>query len=269
MNSLLRADLSRIFKHRSTIYVLFAVMLVITFAYAIIIPIAQDFLKNSGEAEISDIGRTGFAMPLQFAMTALLVFGVVGFLSSWATISVAWADMRSGYDRTIISSIGKRTYYREKFNLSVIISAIFVFGTTIIGSIASGLISGYEDMGSIIDLIFWCTFVTIISWSCACLSLVVLWTTKNSTIAYITAFVLCTGLLSGVIGMFLGNISADVVQTWNDISDWFPKGAFAHLQVISDSRLDLSGDTNTHITITPIVCLAISYYIALHRLTKR
>lgn len=268
MNSLLRADLSRVFKHRSTVYVLFGVMLLVALLYAVLIPLAQEFLKNSGEAEYADITRLGWPTPLAFSATALLTFGIVGFLSCWAVTSVAWADIRSGYDRTIISSCGKRIYYREKFTFASVVSLIFVAGTVVIGSVASGIISGYEEIGSIVNTIIWCLYVAIISWACACLSLVVLWVTKNSTISYITGFVLCTGLLSSVIGMFLANISPEVVQVWTDISDWFPKGAFSHLETITDGSFDLSNDNFLHLIITPVVCLSISYHVALRHLTR-
>ena len=272
MTSLLRADLSRVFKHRSVVYTMFIVLLIIALLYAVFVPILQDVVNNAAEtaSELGEsAGKRGFDTPLHFGMTALLLFGNVGFLACWACTSVAWADARSGYDRTIISSVGKRVYYREKFVFSAIVSAVFTFGVTIIGSVASGIVSGYASLGSIPELILWCLMVSIISWACACVSLVILWYTRNSTIAYIAGFVLCTGLLSSVLSMVIGNISVDLAETWSEVCKWLPTGTFNSLSAISDGHLDLSNENMLRDFIPPVVLLFVSYHLAFRNLTKR
>ena len=270
MISLLKADLARIFKHRSTVYTMFIVLLVIALAYAVLVPVVQEFLKNSNANAASEleIQKTGFGLPIKYLVTSLLLFGNAGFLICWAVTSVAWADARMGYDRTIISGCGKRIYYQEKLQLACIISFIFVFLVALIGCIASGIVSGYDEIGSVIDMLLLCLYTAIISWGCACISLVVLWLTKNSTISYIVGFILCTGLLSTVLGMVLGNVGPDVAQAWSDFAKWLPTGAFGALQNITDGHIDM-GDNFLRVFVAPIVCLVFSYVFSLHYLTKR
>lgn len=269
MDTLLRADLSRIFKHRSVVYTMFLVLLAIALLYAVFVPIMQDFVRNSAETASEFSGPVGFGTPLNYAITALLLFGNIGFLTCWAVISVAWADARSGYDRTIISSCGKKVYYREKFILAFIVSAVFTFGVTLIGSIASGIVSGYDEIGSVVGLIEWACFVAIVTWGCCCASLVVLWYFRNSTISYIFGFVICTGLLSSVLGMVFGNISADVAEAWTNFCKWLPTGSFGALQSVVDGLPDFSNENLLRTVVAPVVCLAVSYFLAYYRLTKR
>lgn len=270
MNSLLRADFSRIFKHKSTVYTMLIVLLVIAFAYAILVPILQEAVRsNPSTASELTTDKPGFPMPVAYAITALLLFGNAGFLVCWAVTSVVWADARSGYDRTIISACGKRTYYREKFVLAAIISVLFVFISAILGSVASGIVSGYEDIGSIPEFFLWCCLVSIISWGSACVSLVVLWLTRNSTVAYLTGFVLSTGLLSSVMTMVLGNVSADVAQAWGEFCKWLPTGAYNALETVTDGHINFGGENLLRMIVAPVVCLSVSYYVGLYRLPKR
>ena len=269
MNSLLRADLSRVFKHRSVVYTMFIVLLVIALLYAVFVPIMQDFVRNSAETA-SEIGsQRGFGTPLSYAITALLLFGNIGFLTCWACTSVAWADARSGYDRTIISSVGKRVYYREKFILAAIVSAVFTVGITLIGGIAAGIVSGYTEFGSVIGFIEWICLVAIATWAFTCLSLTVLWYFRNSTIAYITGFVICTGLLSSVLGMVFGNISPDAAETWTNLCKWLPTGCYSALQSTVDGAPNFEAENLLRIVAAPVVCLFVSYHLAFHNLTKR
>lgn len=272
MKSLLRADLSRVFKHKSVVYTMFIVLLIIALLYAVFVPVMQDIVNKAAEtdAEMASMTSTpGFQTPLHYATTALLLFGNVGFLTCWAVVSVAWADARTGYDRTIISAIGKKTYYREKFILATVVSAVFTVGITVIGCIASGIVSGYTEMNSVVGFIEWVCLTIILAWSCSCLSLLILWYFRNSTIAYIAGFVLCTGLLSTVLGLVFGNISPDAVEAWNNFCKWLPTGSFGALQSIVDGSPDFSTENLLHIIVAPVVCLAVSYNLAFHRLTKR
>ena len=273
MNSLLRADLNRVFKHKSVVYTMFIVLLAIALLYAVVVPLIQDFVRNAAETtpELEAGAGSGFGTPLAYASLALLLFGNVGFLTCWAVTSVSWADVRSGYDRTIISSVGKHVYYREKFVLAAIVSAVFTFGVTLIGCIASGIVSGYESIGqmSFVSFILWLCLVAIVTWSIACVSLVVLWYFRNSTLAYLTGFVLATGLLSTVLGLVIGNIGADAAKAWTEFSKWLPTGSYGALQTFVDGNPDFSGGNLVRIFVAPVVCLSLSYFLAFNRLTKR
>jgi hypothetical protein len=269
-HSLLKADLARIFKHRSTVYTMFIVLLVIALAYAVLVPLVQEFLKNSNPNAATDleIQKTGFGLPIKYLVTSLLLFGNAGFLICWAVTSVSWADIRMGYDRTIISGCGKRVYYEEKLQLACIISFLFVYLVALIGCIASGIVSGYDEIGSVIDILLLCLYTSVISWGCASVSLVVLWLTRNSTISYIVGFVLCTGILSTVIYGVLGNFGPDVQQAWMEFMKCLPTGAFSALQNITDGHIQM-GDNALRLFVAPAVCLVFSYAFSLHYLTKR
>ena len=269
MNSLLRADLSRVFKHRSVVYTMFIVLLLIALFYAVFVPIMQDIVQNSAETASQAGTQKGFGTPLNYAITALLLFGNIGFLTCWACTSIAWADARSGYDRTIISSVGKRVYYREKFILSAIVSAVFTVGVTLIGCIASGIASGYTEFGNVIGFIEWLCLVAIATWAFTCLSLTVLWYFRNSTIAYIVGFVICTGLLSSVLGIVFGNIGQEASEAWANLCKWLPTGCYSALQSTVDGAPNFETENLLHIVVAPVVCLFVSYHLSFHNLTKR
>ena len=269
MNSLLRADLSRVFKHRSVVYTMFIVLLVIALLYAVFVPLMQDFVRNSAETASQAGSLKGFGSPLNYAITALLLFGNIGFLACWACTSIAWADARSGYDRTIISSVGKRIYYREKFILSAIVSAVFTAGVTLIGCIASGIVSGYTEFGNVIGFIEWICLVAIATWAFTCLSLTILWYFRNSTIAYIAGFVICTGLLSSVLGIVFGNIGQEASEAWANLCKWLPTGCYSALQSTVDGAPNFETENLLHIVVAPVVCLFVSYHLSFHNLTKR
>lgn len=269
MQGLLRADLKRSLTSFGAFYRYLIFLLAFVVLSAVGIPMLMQFYAETTGGAAAD---ATYGSPLNFASVSMFMFGLTGFVASWCVASICWTDMRSGYIRTIISSCGKKSYFTEKLVFSLVICFLFIAITFIFGALVAGLFVGFKEVGSIFDLLIWIIVATLLTWSCATLTQAFLWLLKSNVIAYIVGFVLCTGMLSQVIGMLIGGIGVEVSEAWTEIKSWFPCDAFSTLGgpcVTPEGALNIDAMGWAHIIVPIVVLLVLSYFLVTKVIRKR
>ena len=267
MTSLLRADIRRLLQAKSGTYWFLIVLLAIIVVNAIVMHWLVKTFSDAVGGESS--GTLGYASPLEFA-TSLLWFGFLSLLCCLRMASLAWADMRSGFNRSIISSCGKKTYYLEKLLLALVVSFAFTVLGGIAGTGIAAASSGFDGTGSIPALILWVALVTLACWACAAATLAILWLFRSNVLAYLIGISLGSGLISTIVSLALMSVP-ELANAWSEVAAWFPCGSFSVLsgEYVVDGEFALSALGLAHVLVPTAVCLAFAYICALTFLCKR
>lgn len=266
MLSLLRADLRRINRPRAGFRGYLVLLLLMIVATVVVFKLVSGLLANTAEGAGTSLETYDSATT--FLAVTLTSLGVVGALSCWSATSICWIDMRNGYDRSIISSVGKHVYYGEKLLLALVVSAIFMVVGSVFSIILALVMGSLASFGSVVGLIGWIVVATVVIWSCAALSLTVLWLLRNQVLSYLLGLCLCTGIGSSLVGLALSSLP-EVAQAWGDLSGWFPKGAFGVVNAVSDSFIALDGESLAHLLVPTAICLVVSFAVANTVLRRR
>ncbi len=267
MAPLLRADLRRLARpHGSFLFYLaiFLAFVLLTVVGAPLVVSAFSGLNQGTEAAAPAF--TGYASSLNL-FTGLLAMGWVSLMTSWCAASVCWADMRGGFDRTMIGSCGKKAYYSEKLLLALVLSCAFLVAGMVV-SLVAGFVMGLESLSSPVSVLLWFVLVALECWGCAALTLAVLWVSKSNTLAFGVGLTLAMGIVSGILNMSLGPIPG-VNEVWSEVSSWLPNAAFALLQSVDNGELALELIDVAHILVPAAVCVGVAYVVANNVLPKR
>lgn len=267
MASLLRADLRRIVRPHGSFLLYLVIFLAFVLVTLIAAPIVTNMLANASQsAETKVEPFTGFASSLNL-FTGLISFGWGSLMTSWCALSICWADMRGGFDRTIASSCGKKTYFAEKLLLALVLSCAFIVIGMVV-SLVAGLIIGLQSMSSPLSVLLWFVFTVLECWGCAALTLAVLWVSKNNSVASGVGLTLAMGIISSIVGMAVASIPA-LAELWSNITPWLPVSAFGHLQTVVDGGFAPELIDVAHILVPAAVCVGVSYVVAQVVLPKR
>ncbi len=267
MTSLLRADIRRLLQAKSGTHWFLIALLAMILINAIVMPwLVKTF---SGAVGGESTGSLGYASPLEFA-SSLLWFGFLSLLCCLRMASLAWADMRSGFNRSIMSSCGKKTYYLEKLLLALVASFAFTVLGVVVGSVIAAVSSGFDGAGSIPALILWIALVTLACWACAAATLAILWLFKSNVLAYLIGISLGSGLISMIVSLALMSVP-ELASAWGEVVAWFPAGAFGVLssEYVINGEFALSALGLAHVLAPTAACLAFAYICALAVLCKR
>ncbi|MDO4853844.1 MAG: hypothetical protein Q4A43_00220 [Coriobacteriia bacterium] len=266
MTSLLRADIRRLLQVKNGTHWFLIVLLAMILINAIVMPW---LIKTFSDAVGESTGTLGYASPLEFA-ASLLWFGFLSLLCSLRMASLAWADMRSGFNRGIISSCGKKTYYLEKLLLALVVSFAFTVLGVALGSVIAAVSSGFDGVGSVPALALWIVLVTLACWACAAATLAILWLFKSNVLAYLIGISLGSGLISTIVSLAFMSVP-ELANAWSEVAAWFPAGAFSTLsgEYLINGEFALSAMGFAHVLLPTAVCLAFAYICAIAVLCKR
>ncbi len=272
MMSILKADLRRMLNLHGNFYGYMVAYLIVVLLMSIGIPmlgnLLNDMAAQSGNTELATDMSGLFASPLAFLSSSLSAFGIVSIFASWCVASFCWSDMRCGFDRTMVSGCGKKLYYLEKLLFALAMSFVFVVIGMVVSLLAAIATVGIAGGSSVVSIVLWCVLLTLICWSCASLTLFVMWITKSHVIAMVAGFTLAAGALSSIVGLFIGSIPT-LANVWGEIIAWFPCNAFSRLSIIVDGELALAAMDWAHVLVPSAACLAISFGCALAVLRRR
>ena len=266
MQTLLRADLRRLRNSHGNATGYFVATIIFVLLVAVGSPMLAKLLASSS-SELNDAVTAGWASSLNI-LTATIMFGFVGLMSSWCASSICWAEMRAGFERTIASSCGKKVYYTEKLVLALVLSCIFVVFGGLIAMLSAALFVGFQVASSIVSILLWMALTILVSWGCACLTLAVLWLMRNNTVAFAVGLTLCTGLLSGVLFMATSSMP-EVANVISHIREWLPASAFDALATVTDGELVLEPLGYAHVLVPSAVCIVVAFVVAQNVLPKR
>ncbi len=267
MTSLLRADIRRLLQVKSGTHWFLIVLLAMILVNAIVMPwLIKTFSAAVGE---ESAGSLGYASPLEF-VTSLLWFGFLSLLCCLRMASLAWTDMRSGFNRGIISSCGKKTYYLEKLLLALVVSFAFTVLGVVAGSATAAASSGFDGVGSIPALVLWIALVTLACWACAAATLAILWLFKSNVLAYLIGISLGSGLISTIVSLAFMSVP-ELASAWSKVAAWFPAGAFSTLsgEYVINGEFALGALGFAHVLLPTAVCLAFAYICVSAGLCKR
>lgn len=272
MFTLLKADICRIFSRKGNFYGYLIAFLAVILVFSVGIPLLADFI-NSQLAEQDPTQTTDlsamYTSPLPFLAGAMLLFGVVSIFASWCVSSVCWSEMSAGFNRTIVSRVGKRIYFLEKLVFALVVCFVFVIVGSIVGTLAAALTMGLAGMGSVPSLLLWLVLVTVVCWGNACLTITVLWLFKSNVLAALCALTLGGGIVSSIISLITSSIPK-VGEAWASVAEWLPCSAFSALSVnIFDDQLVLSAMELAHVLVPAAVCVAIAFACVLGVLRRR
>ncbi len=268
MQSLLRADLRRILNSHGNFLGYFVVLLVFAFLGSVGTQLLMRVVADATNNETLRVAMAdGYASSLNI-LTSLTTFSFVSLISSWCVASICWSDMRAGFERTIVSSCGKKTYYTEKIVLALVLSTIFVVAGSLFAFVCASLMIGFTYASSIVSFLLWVVFCIILCWGCASFGLAILWLVRNSTVTFLVSLALATGILSGLLVMSFGAVP-EVANFISTVKEWLPSGAFTVLETVTDGEFVVDAMACAHVLVPSAVCLAISYMVALNVLPKR
>lgn len=272
MLSMLQADLHRILRRKGNFYGYMIAYLIIVLVISIGIPLLTNAFNGLSGQLGSDVQMDATALytsPLNFLSGSLLIFGIVSIFASWCVASYCWSDMRAGYNRSIVSCVGKKTYYTEKLVFALVMSFIFVLAGSVVGTLAAAVTMGFSGIGSIPSLLLWWMLLSVVCWGNAALAVTVLWLTRSNVLAVLLALTLGGGIVSSIIGLMVSGIPV-VGEAWDKITAWLPCEALSRLSsCVSNDALALTVGSAAHILLPTLVCLAISFACTLTVLRKR
>ncbi len=266
MGKLLRADLRRILSPHGNFWGYLIALVLFTVLTVVGAPMLVRLMADMGQSEVSDLAST-YSSTLAM-MSSILSFGFVGLMSSWSVCAICFTDIRAGFERTIVSSCGKKAYFVEKLVLALVVSAIFVLIGGLLALVAGSLFVGARIATGVVSIVLWFVLSIIVSWACACLCLAVLWIVRNNTVAFLLALTLGSGLLSGVVIMATSTMP-ELSHAISSIREWLPVGAYTILESVTDGELVLDGTQLAKIFVPSAVCVAAGFVTALHVLPKR
>ena len=270
MGTLLRADLRRILNPHGNFLGYFIALVIFTVLTVVGAPLLVRLMAgmySSGEADVAAGLGTTYASTLNM-MTSILSFGFVGLMTCWSSCAICFTDIRAGFERTIVSSCGKKAYYTEKLVLALVLSVIFVIVGGLLALLAGSLFIGGQIVSGPVSIVMWLALSVVVSWACACLCLAVLWILRNNTVAFLLALTLGSGLVSGV-AVMATSAMPDLAQTISSIREWLPVGAYTVLETVTDGELVLSGEQLAKVFVPSAVCVAAGFLTAARVLPKR
>ncbi len=270
MQSLLNADLHRLVGRKGNFYGYMIAFLVLLLVISIGLPMLGNFINNmaaeKGEETMSVMGA--YSSPLAFLSSSLTLFGLVSIFVSWCVASFCWSDMRSGFNRSIVSRIGKKAYFAEKLVFALVVSFIFVIVGSIVGTLAAAIFVGLQGIGDVVSLLIWIVLVTLACWGNAALAITVLWLLKSNVLAMLAGLTLASGLISSVVSLMIGSIPT-VGEAWGKIVSWFPTEAMTRLSNVIDDVLQLGTTNLAHMLAPTVVCLVVAFICAFTILRRR
>ncbi len=266
MQTLLRADLRRLLNSHGNATGYFVATVIFVLLVAVGSPLLAKMLASSSP-ELNEGVSAGWASTLNI-LTGTIMFGFLGLMSSWCASSICWAEMRAGFERTMASSCGKKVYYTEKLVLALVLSCIFVVCGGLVAILSAGLVVGFQVASSIVSILLWMVLTILVCWGCSCLTLAALWLMRNNTVAFAVGLTLCTGLLSGVLFMATASMP-EVANIVTSVREWLPTSAFDALGTVTDCELVLEPLGYAHVLVPSVVCVVVSFVVALNVLPKR
>lgn len=266
MTSLLRADFRRILRPSSNTHWFLVVLVAAILLNVVVMPLLVNMMSDMAGSE--DVGSLGFASPLGVA-GSLLWLGLLPLLCSLRIATLCWGDMRSGFNRSVVSACGKKAYFTEKLVLALVVSFAFVVIGLVITLVVALIAGGFTQGTGAVSIILWLVLTTLVCWGCSCLTLAVLWVLKSNVIAYILGISLGGGLISTIISLALGGLP-DIAQAWANVVEWLPVSSVNILSsAVVDGELVLEGMGYAHVLVPTAVCIAIGFACALTILRKR
>lgn len=276
MLSLLRADLRRITRRHGS----FFGFVIVIFAFALLTGVLPVLLRSALASLSESTGDSASTQALNEALSAPFatptscvasMMGTGGFLALMVCLSathLCWVDKRNGYDRTIVSSCGKRTYYHEKMAFALVLSVIYAVVATVIALVLGGLVSGIAGMDSPLSFIGWFVTTVLTAWVCACLCMAVLWLTKNQLLVFVLAVALVNPIVFNLLGLAIGNLGEGVSGAYTKILEWMPHTAVTLASNIQDGSFTFELENLLNLVVPSVVCLGLTF-LAVGALRKR
>ncbi|WP_322153647.1 hypothetical protein [Paratractidigestivibacter sp.] len=253
MFSLLRADMRRILRRHGGFYG-FAIVIV---ALCLVMGVAVELLSRLGAEAGVDTGITPYASPVD------CVVGMLGDLLALviclSAVRVCWIDKRNGYDRTIVSSCGKRTYYHEKILFALVLTVVFALFALAATSVTGLLVRGISGLDSPLVFVEWFAPTVLVAWTCACLSMAGLWLTGSQILGIVLAFFLTNGMIAGAIGMAVGGVNADVAQVYYAVCEWLPNAAVTLSANAVNGAFVFAQEGLARMAVPTVACLALTF----------
>ena len=276
MLSLLRADLRRMVRRHGSFYGFVIALAVFGLLTGVLPVLMRPVLAGLSEAA----GETGAAEELDQALSAPFATPVTciasimssgGFLALMVCLSVThlcWVDKRNGYDRTIVSSCGKRTYYHEKMAFALVLSVAFTLVASVIALVFGGLASGISGLDSPVVLIEWFCATVFTAWACACLCMAVLWLTKNQLLVFVLAVALVNPVITQLLGLAVGNLGSWASETYTKVLEWMPHTAVALAGNVVNGSFVCDLESLPNLVVPCVACVALTF-LAVGALRKR
>lgn len=291
MLALLKGDLYRARHIRGNVFWYVIVLLVVALGNVAVAAIFGQSFNEAFAQTAAEMGTTetidmfaNFSTPTNFLGHALMSFGVLTILACFSTTNFCWTEMRDGFAKNTITAVDKKAYFTEKLIFALIISFVFAFVGTALSLVMLVLFGiSLAAAESVAHVVVWMLLVTLITWACCCVCLVVLWAAKNQVIAYLVGFLLATGALSQVLGtvcMFIPNAEW-LLDVYNAVIEWLPRNAVALLntgvpgateilgQPSVQAGVSLAGDVIGRIVVISGVMVVAAFVAAIAFVTKR
>ena len=271
MFSLLRADLRRITRRHGGFYG-FVIAMVVIGLFTGVIPVLMRSLlasvsQDSAETEaINQALSAPYASPV--ACAASIMGGIISLLTCLSAMRVCWIDKRNGYDRTIVSSCGKRVYYHEKIAFALVLSAVFTVLALILSVVMGFAVRGITGMDSPIAFVQWFVSTVFVTWACACLCMAVLWLTKSQLITFVLALFLTNGILTGLIGLGVNGLGEQVAKFYQTICEWLPNASVNLSSNLVNGAYAFPVDSLANMVVPALACIALTF-LAVGALRKR
>lgn len=267
MFSLLRADLRRIVRRHGSFYG-FVIALFVFGLFTGAIPVLVRSLlasvaqSSGGNAETQALNE---ALSGSYASPTGCIVGIMmegGFLTLIACLSAAhlcWVDKRNGFDRTIVSSCGKRTYYHEKMAFALVLSVLYAVVASVFALVIGGLISGIAGMDTVPAFLGWFVCTVLVNWACACLCMAVLWLFKSQVLVYLLAFVMASPVVMGLLGLGINNLGQQASELYNELCRWLPHTAVGLAGSLVDGSFAFPVEDLPHLIVPCVACLALTF----------
>lgn len=276
MFSLLRADMRRIFRRHGSFFGFVVALLVFGLFTGAIPVIVRSLISAFGTgqtsaAEAQQLNQSlsaAYASPTGCIVTIMTGAGFLSLVTSLSAANLCWVDKRNGYDRTIVSSCGKRTYYHEKIAFALVLSVLYTVIASVFALAIGGVMSGISGMDSVPTLLCWFVSTVLVNWVCACLCMAVLWLFKSQVLVYLLAFVMSNGALTGLLGLAVNGFGQQAAELYNEFCTWLPHTAVSVAANLVDGSFVLDMGMLPNMVVPSVVCLVLTY-VAVGMLRKR
>lgn len=275
MFSLLRADLRRIVRRHGSFYG-FVIALFVFGLFTGALPVLVRSLlasvaQSSGNADAEALNQAlsgSYAAPTGCIVGIMMEGGFLTLITCLSAAHLCWVDKRNGFDRTIVSSCGKRTYYHEKMAFALVLSVLYAVVASVFALVIGGLISGISGMDTAPAFLGWFVSTVIVNWACACLCMAVLWLFKSQVLVYLLAFVMANSMVMSLLGLGVNNLGQQASEIYAEICKWLPHTAVSLAGNLVDGSFSFPVDSLPNMIVPCVACLVLTF-LSVGALRKR
>ena len=266
MFSLLRADLRRIVRRHGSFYGFVIALLVFglfTGALPVIVrSILASVAQSSGNAEAAALNEAlsgSYATPTGCIVGIMMEGGFLTLVTCLSAAHLCWVDKRNGFDRTIVSSCGKRTYYHEKMAFALVLSVLYAVVASVFALVIGGLITGITGMDAVPAFLGWFASTVIVNWACACLCMAVLWLFKSQVLVYLLAFVMANPMVMSLLGLGVNNLGEQASEFYTELCKWLPHTAVSLAGNLVDGSFAFPADSLPNMIVPCVACFTLTF----------